>query len=247
MSEIDLTQLPYIIKDIPEYKQLKESEGIRFIGACLQHINKTNSQNFQDVWAAYESGYTSRGFFVEFGATNGIDGSNTLMLEREYGWDGILAEPISSHHESLEQNRKAKICKKCVFDKSGDMIEFVITDEPDLSTIKGFGLDDEHGAKRKSGKEVYVETVTLLDMLIENEAPHFIDYLSIDTEGSEYDILRTFFAVKDNPFDIWTITVEHNNNPEYRQKLYDLLTAQGYTRKFTEFSRWDDFYTKVLK
>lgn len=247
MNEIDLTKLAYIIKDIPEYKQLKESEGIKFIGACLQHIDKTNSQNFQDVWAAYESGYTSNGFFVEFGATNGIDGSNTLMLERDFGWKGILAEPITSHHDSLHKNRKAKICQKCVFDKSGDMIEFVIADEPDLSTIKGFGLDDEHKDKRQSGKEVYIETITLFDMLKEYEAPHFIDYLSIDTEGSEYDILKTFFDLKDNPYDIWTITVEHNYNKDYRQKLYDLLTSKGYTRKFTEFSRWDDFYTKVLK
>ena len=246
MSEVDLTKIAYLIRDVPEYKSLKDSEGIRFIGACLQNLKETNSQNFQDVWALFESGYRVGGYFVEFGATNGKDGSNTLLLEKNYGWTGILSEPNPACHGDLEKNRpNTIISKKCVFDKSGDYIGFTIAEEADLSTISGFGNDDEHAEKRKNGKEIFVETTTLFDLLKDYQSPFFVDYLSIDTEGSEYDILKTFFDVKDNPYEIYNITVEHNYNTEYRQKLYDLLTRNGYHRKFTEFSRWDDFYTKA--
>ncbi len=71
-------------------------------------------------------------------------------------------------------------------------------------------------------------------------APAEIDYLSIDTEGSELEILRAF------DFDRWNvrlISVEHNHTP-LRQPLYDLLTARGYVRKWPELSAFDDWYVR---
>lgn len=49
-----------------------------------------------------------------------------------------------------------------------------------------------HSNLRKKGKNYHVETVSLLDLLNEHNAPYEIDYLSIDTEGSEFDILKAF-------------------------------------------------------
>ena len=72
-------------------------------------------------------------------------------------------------------------------------------------------------------------------MLRRMSAPREIDYLSIDTEGSEFAILAAF------PFDQWTIhliTVEHNYSPD-RERLHALLTERGYT--CTE-AQWDDWY-----
>ena len=60
-------------------------------------------------------------------------------------------------------------------------------------------------------------------------APKNIDYLSIDTEGSEYEILKTFDFDKYNSK---VITCEHNYTPA-RNKIYSLLSANGYQRKFT--------------
>jgi FkbM family methyltransferase len=109
--------------------------------------------------------------------------------------------------------------------KSHEYVEFNITDESDLSTIVGYGQDDEHSLKRRNGKIVKVPTISLLDMLNEKYAPQIVDYLSIDTEGSEYDILESFFS--DNTYyKIRCITVEHNFNIENRQKLFDLLTKK---------------------
>ena len=67
--------------------------------------NTTNSQNYQDLWALFENKFKRDGFFVEFGATDGVTGNNTLLLEREYGWTGILAEPNPHWHNDLFYNR----------------------------------------------------------------------------------------------------------------------------------------------
>ena len=85
------------------------------------------------------------------------------------------------------------------------------------------------------------ETVTLVDLLAFWKAPRRIDYLSIDTEGSELDILNAFDF---SAHDVRLITVEHNFSGN-RGPILDLLTAQGYRRKFTDLSMVDDWYVKV--
>jgi hypothetical protein len=80
-----------------------------------------------------------------------------------------------------------------------------------------------------------VTTVSLDEFLRKHNAPRTIDYLSIDTEGSEYEILKSF------PFDQWEIrliTVEHNFTP-IRASIRELLTAKGYVCREAQ---WDDWY-----
>ena len=236
---INLPQLLYAMRD-------NKDEHIKFFGHCLAYKEYSKSQNFQDVWALYEKPDNYPGFFVEFGATNGVDGSNSHMLHKKHGWYGIVAEPNPLWHNDLKKNRedhKCKVVTDCVYTKTGETLEFLATDEPDLSTIKGFGRDDEHEAKRNNANTIKVKTISLHDLLYTNDAPVDVDYLSIDTEGSEYDILKSFFE-ENTTYTIKCITVEHNYNQQNRQNLYNLLTINGYKRKFEGFSRWDDFYIK---
>ncbi len=69
-------------------------------------------------------------------------------------------------------------------------------------------------------------------------APKYIDYLSIDTEGSEYEILKAFDF---SQYTFGFISVEHNYS-ELRAKIHDLLVQEGYTRVLSEVSMWDDYY-----
>lgn len=215
------------------------------IGYILTHKDKSVSQHLQDIWVLFETDSKRNGFFVEFGATDGKTISNTLLLERDFGWTGILAEPNPTYHKELATNRpNAFVSHKCVFTKTGESVDFLCVAAPDISTIAGFGQDDEHAASRQNNRAISVETITLLDLLTEHDAPTHVDYLSIDTEGSEFDILKAFFESNDK-YTIDTITVEHNWVEETRTKLYDLLTANGYERKYSEYSKCDDFYKKV--
>ena len=67
-----------------------------------------------------------------------------------------------------------------------------------------------------------------------------MDYLSIDTEGSEFEILAKFDFDK---YEFEIITCEHNYT-DAREKLHRLLTSKGYVRKFEDISLFDDWYTK---
>jgi FkbM family methyltransferase len=240
---MNLIEAIYGLKN-KENESLRNSELLKFVGSCFKLAEHSESQNYQDVWAIHENGFKTNGFFVEFGATDGITGSNTYMLEREYRWSGILAEPNPVWHEQLRHNRSCHISEECVYVASGQTVEFTTTEDPALSTIKGFGLDDEFKDVRKNAPSVKVQTITLVDLLNAYDAPEVIDFLSIDTEGTEFGILNAFFQ-QNTKYKIRAITVEHNFTP-MRDKIHALLASNGYTRKFTEISRWDDFYVREI-
>jgi FkbM family methyltransferase len=200
--------------------------------------DKSKSQLGQDMFVLAELGFKRNGYFVEFGATNGVDLSNSYLLEKDFGWTGILAEPAHIWHDDLIKNRSCLIDFNCVWSKSGERLEFNQVGSAELSTIDVFSEGDEHANTRKIGNKYEVHTISLLDMLDKHDAPKEIDYLSIDTEGSEYDILSAF-DFTNYQFNI--ITCEHNYTP-MREKIYDLLTSKGYNRKFTDMSRFDDWY-----
>lgn len=202
-------------------------------------------QNMQDAWILYETDHKHDGYFVDFGATDGLTINNTYMLEHEFRWKGIVAEPNPVWHADLKKHRDCDISLDCVWTKSGETLEFQLTDAPDLATIKGFGTDDEHASKRKDAKTISVRTISLTDLLKSHNAPKVIDYLSIDTEGSEYDILLAFFKESFDDYKIDYITIEHNYVPEVREKIYRMLTMNGYERRFPEVSRCDDFYRRI--
>lgn len=202
----------------------------------------SKSQLGQDLFVLEKLSLKSNGYFVEFGATNGVDLSNTWLLETEFGWKGILAEPSQNWHSSLMQNRIAHITTDCVWSETGLELMFNQVNGPELSTIDAFSSCDLHSERRRNGKKYFVKTISLLDLLKKYQAPKEIDYLSIDTEGSEFEILKNFDF---NKYNIKIITCEHNYTP-VRQKIFDLLTSYGYERMYEEESAWDDWYIKSL-
>jgi FkbM family methyltransferase len=240
MTALTLNQFIYDIKQ-DQHKPMRDNGLLPFIGHCIANVDKSASQNYQDIWALYENKFKRDGYFVEFGATDGVGLSNTVLLEREYGWKGILAEPNPVWHDQLFENRSCHITKKCVYSKSGVMVDFLKTLAPDLATVKGFGNDDEHRDARKNAETIQVETISLVDMLNEYSAPEIIDYMSVDTEGTEYGIINSFFMQNQNKYKVRTMTIEHNFTP-MRERVLDLMSTNGYERVFTDVSRWDDFY-----
>ena len=206
-------------------------------------LKKTKSQFRQDLFVLTELGFKRNGFFVEFGATNGVDISNTYLMEKEFAWTGILAEPARCWHEMLYANRSAFIETNCVWSKSNSVLSFKEVHIPDLSTINSFSSVDGYKNTRRTGKIYDVRTISLNDLLEKYQAPHRMDYLSIDTEGSEFEILNSFDFGK-YQFDV--ITCEHNFTP-MREKIFELLSKNGYVRKYQELSKADDWYVRTDK
>jgi len=206
-------------------------------------LKLSKSQLDQDLFVSYLLKEKTEGFFVEFGATNGVDLSNSYLLEKQLNWQGILAEPGRSWHEKLHENRSCKIDMRCVYSLSGQKISFSDSVEPELSTISAYVNSDAHAVVRKNSIQYEVETISLNDLLEFHCAPKEIDYLSIDTEGSELEILNAFDFSR---YDTSIITVEHNYT-ENRKKIHSLLSRNGYERVFEQYSQFDDWYVKKDK
>ena len=140
--------------------------------------------------------------------------------------------------KSLVANRRCQIDFRCVHSYSGGIIEFAETSDPLFSTQHQYLSSDKHELNRSNSTKYEVESISLCDLLVEHNSPTRIDYLSIDTEGSELEILSKFDFLK---YRIRIISVEHNFTPN-REKIRDLLIANGYTQKFKYVSLFDDWY-----
>lgn len=199
---------------------------------------KSKAQLKQDIVALIVNRFKKGGYFVEFGATNGVDLSNTFLLEQEFEWRGILAEPSPAWHADLRKNRHCVIEERCVWRTTGENLDFDVVKIGELSTISSFSQSDLHAKARATATKHVVKTVSLLDLLTTHSAPSLIDYLSVDTEGSEYEILSAFDFDK---FRFNFITVEHNYT-ENRERIHALLRRNGYKRILECLSKWDDWY-----
>jgi FkbM family methyltransferase len=226
------------IRDIQVLQALNSKENANSI---LYYYDKSKSQFRQDLFVLSHLGFKKNGYFVEFGATNGRDLSNTHLMEKEFGWNGILAEPAAVWHTDLKNNRKCNIETSCVWKDSNSTLTFNQVAVAELSTISNYSDSDLHKRARKRGMVYKVNTISLNDLLMKYHAPRHIDYLSIDTEGSEYEILSNFDF---SQYTFGVITCEHNYTP-MREKLYSLLTKKGYKRVFENLSLYDDWYVKL--
>jgi FkbM family methyltransferase len=212
---------------------LRRNEGR--LSVVLSAIENCESQFMQDIICLLLARGKKDGFFVEFGACDGILISNTQLLERQFGWKGILSEPVPSWHQRLRKNRKCIIDTRCVWAESGKKISFGEFANDEYMTQSGI-IDT--GFNNNISKQYEVDTISLGDLLREHKAPSHIDMLSVDTEGSEFKILEAF------PFENYTfgfICVEHHQ-PEQEVPIKNLLESSGYKQILRSVSGHDGFY-----
>lgn len=191
------------------------------------------SQLGADKWILSKVSSTP-GFFLDVGAADGFTISNTLLLE-ENGWKGIA---VDAFPRNFEKRTNTIVESAVVAAKKGELVDFLVpTHYRDFSGItRNLGKHKEVLSQVET-QTVSRETSLLSDILDKHNAPLTIDYMNLDIEGSEYEILSTF------PFDKYTIkyiTVEHNFEEPKRTQIYDLLKSKGYERE--KEVEWDDWY-----
>ena len=223
-------------------------DNIDFLKRFIDHFQKIEnfqSQIFQDIFASFVVGEKYEKTFLEFGATDGFNLSNSFLLENSFKWKGVLAEPSPQWHQDLKKNRKnSKIITKCIWKESGKKLDFFMSDFGELSSLKDFVESDKVSipnnveARLKSGKTISVETISLNDVIKEYFNGNCPSYISIDTEGSEYEILKAFDL--DN-FKPKVFTIEHNHT-ENESKIDELLINKGYIRIFRKLTSFDAWY-----
>ena len=206
----------------------------------LATLDDSKSQFQQDLFGMVTAGFKRGGYFVEFGAASGVQYSNSWMMEKCFGWSGIVSEPAHVWHDKLARSRTCHVETDCVWKATGEQIEFLQNDHGMLSAISGFGKAEGTVKGQAHVQSYSVRTISLMDMLDKYDAPEVIDFLSVDTEGSEFEILSAFdFSTRN----IRAMVIEHNHKPQ-REDLYNLLTKNGYLRVLTHLSGPDDWYVR---
>ena len=134
------------------------------------------------------------------------------------------------------------ISRKCVWRKAGVKLPSREARDAGFSTLDALTNKDRHATRRVPAGIYEVETITMHQLLSEHDAPQEIDYLSIDTEGSEFGILETFDFERYRPL---VMTIEHNYRPD-RENMVTLMSAQGYVRAPTQISAYDDWFVNPM-
>jgi len=202
------------------------------------HVSQVGQDAFID-WLL--SARNTSGTFVDVGAHNGITFSNSFFLEKYRGWTGICIEANPRVFSELRQNRSC-ISVNCAIGTASGQADFMM--------VSGYaemlsGLENLYKSRHKQrirreikkyGGEVMNQKVSVkpLQELLDEYGIDEIDYLSIDVEGSEMEVLRSIDFSRTS---ILSIGVENN----YRDfRMHRFLTNAGLTRILRISS--DDFY-----
>ena len=181
--------------------------------------------------------------FLDIGAHDGVSISNTFFLEKERNWNGICIEAQPSEFEKLKSNRKCICVNVAVSNYNG---------ETDFIYVEGYanmlsGISDDYNLSHKHRIENEVKAyggaintikvpVKTLQSILDEHNTHNIDFCSIDTEGSEFNIIK---SIDFDKTEIKVFIIENN----YREKkIENFLIGKGYA--LYKKIEWDDVFVK---
>jgi len=199
---------------------------------------KSYSQIGQDLAVIEYYKSKKSGYFVEAGASDGITLSNTYLLEKEFGWCGICVEPVPEVFCKLVVNRPNSKCySSALFSESGKDVTFDVAAWSLISGVSDYISPLWKTRVNNDKTQITVKTATLMEILDNASAPKFIEYLSLDTEGTEFEILKNFDFSK---YKFGLIDIEHNHIEPTRTHIRTLLTSNGYS--YIQANEFDDCY-----
>jgi FkbM family methyltransferase len=184
------------------------------------HMTKaqTYSQWGEDVavWDFFHR--ATRGFFVEVGANEPSNLSQTLLLEQK-GWTGILVEPQPACCERLRRLRPHSrvVQAACGSPAQRGKALFRVASQSDRSSLAALEPEDDV----EFTSTISVDMVTL-DEVLERAGNPQIDFLSIDVEGGELEVLSGFDLAKHAP--ALMLLEDHVEN----LRLHSYMKAHGY-------------------
>lgn len=186
----------------------------------------TSQHNIEVFLAGF---FKEPGTFLEIGCWNGELISQTSYLEKVKGWKGLCVDPFPVEFD----NRAAMVCNKAV-SKDGQPRQFIKVSVDrryggDVSYFSGFKetlqahwpLISEHC----DYEEITVETVIVDELYSQYQLPKYIEFLSVDTEGSELEIFK---AIDFSRHSYGLIVFEHNKDEQTRNDIGNILKSAGY-------------------
>ncbi|BCY27828.1 FkbM family methyltransferase [Flavobacterium okayamense] len=184
------------------------------------------------------------GFFIDIGAYDGITFSNSLFFEKHCNWKGICFEPNPISFKKLEKIRDSILINGGVSDKNSILKFEKLSGSQELEMLSGFSdfFNEEHKlrinnelneVKNSSRETILIETFSLNKVLQDNNIER-VDYCSIDTEGGEFNILKT---IDFNSIYISSLTIENNFDSK---EVIKYMNSKGF--KFLFIWKCDLFF-----
>ncbi len=172
----------------------------------LKEDIKLYSQDNQD-YIVYENFFKDQkdGFYCDIGGNHPLKINNTRYFE-ELGWDGVAFEPLPHMKKLWAEHRKAKLFPFALSDNEGEVIFTVVKDETGWEDMLSFVKETGEVESDFETDEIQVQT-KIFRKVMEDESITHIDYLSLDVEGHELNVLKgiDFTKIKIN-----VLTIENN-------------------------------------
>jgi FkbM family methyltransferase len=167
---------------------------------------KLYSQDNQD-YIVYENFFKNKkdGFFCDIGGNHPLKLNNTKYFE-ELGWHGIAFEPLPHMTKLWSEHRKAKLFPFALSDNEGEVIFTVVKDETGWEDMLSFVKETGEVEPGFQTYEIKVQTRIFKDIMKEENITH-IDYLSLDVEGHELNVLK---GIDFKKLKINVLTIENN-------------------------------------
>ncbi len=175
----------------------------RFVNAIYFKLRGSTSFSKNNLDIKLSKYLTHReGTYVEIGANDGIQQSNSKYFETFRGWSGLLIEPYPDNFRALKNNRSRKNVfanSACVdFSYKSNFVELIYSDlmttavgiESDLDSIIDHIKESEKYLKHGKVHTFQAKAQTMNSILVESGLPSLIDFLSLDVEGAELIVLK---------------------------------------------------------
>jgi FkbM family methyltransferase len=199
------------------------------------------SQLLQDLWVISQHG-EKPGFFLDIGAGHPIHISNSWTLQSQFDWKGIVFEPnpeFSLLHKQIRSSDNVETLKLAVTPEEQEYMNY--KNDGEFSGNPDNFPGELHSERNKLRDKISTEKVPAITLrkVLESRGITKVDYMSLDIEGGELEVLKSF------PFDICDvhlITVEHNFRMSDIDEIDTFLTQLNFRKSLESETEWDSFF-----
>lgn len=214
-----------ILKCIPQkYKNLISND-------TFPYRNNSYSQEGEDIILDKLLKYKNKGFYIDIGAHHPMKYSNTFIFYKR-GWNGLNIDAMPESMNEFKKIRSKDINLQAAISNENNNLTFYIFNEPALNTLNAEEAKSKDGKNGyKIIKEIKVNTIKLSELLaIHMENNQEIDFMSIDTEGNDLNVLKSNNWEKYRPQLIMVEDLKFKNIEEYNQsEIYNYMKSLNYS------------------